>query len=51
MSEKKKYEVTKKHCLDYEVGEEVELTAKQSKSLVNKIKLVEEKKAENKKVK
>ena len=45
MSDKKKYEVTRKNCLSFEVGEVVELTTKQAKSLVNKVKLIGEKKA------
>ena len=40
MSDTKKYEVTHKNCLSFEVGEVVELTDKKAKSLVNKVKLI-----------
>lgn len=37
----KKYEVIKKHALNYEVGQIVELSDAQALALVNKVKLVE----------
>ena len=41
MSDKKKYEVIRKNCLGHQVGDVIELTVKQAKRLVNKVKLSE----------
>ena len=43
MSDKKQYEVIRKNCLTFKLGQIVELTDKQAKSLVNKVKLSEAK--------
>ena len=43
MSDKKQYEVIRKNCLTFEVGEVVELTDVQARRLVNKVKLSEPK--------
>ena len=40
MSDLKSYEVIRKNCLSYDVGQVVELTDKRAKSLVNKVKLI-----------
>ena len=41
MSDKNRYEVIARNCLDYEVGEIIELTDKKAESLVNKVKPTE----------
>ncbi len=42
------YEVTQENCLNHEVGDIIELTAKKAKHLVNKVVLVKPKKATKK---
>jgi len=46
MSGTKKYKVTQKGCLKYAVGDVVELTDKQARSLVNKVEIINQAKAE-----